>query len=325
MVPDFLPFAACHGGDDRKYKVVERKQRFPTTRSTSASRTSRSRRVLLQAQDGAARHGHPACHACRSTARKKPWHGRGTARRRPHARFHALHFHENWRVPEYRRIFAQGILWTLKLPIPEKGLAVDVTDEELKLKAPIRVLFVGNSQVYYNDLPAIVEALADSAPGDRSRIRTERAVAGGASLESHWTRGTGKGTPRARIAEEKWDYVILQEIFNGKPESFNKHGRLFHDLIRQNGAQTVLLSTASINTLYPKGFQELHDMHVALGKELKVPVAGRQRLAGFLGQEPHRGAAAGFYDKDKAHPGKKGSCHLRLHSTPSSRDRAPSA
>src|SRR5262245_62027095 len=75
---------------------------------------------------------------------------------------------------------------------------------------PLRVLFVGNSQVYFNDLPRIVEALAESAAADRPRVRADRAVAGGASLESHWNRGTGQGTARAMIAEGKWDYVILQ-------------------------------------------------------------------------------------------------------------------
>jgi hypothetical protein len=117
-----------------------------------------------------------------------------------------------------------------------------------------------------------------------------------------------KGTPRARIAEEKWDYVILQEIYNGNPESFNKHGRLFHELIQKNGAKTVLLSTASINTLYPKSFQELHDMNVALGKELKVPVvpAGNAWLD-YWGKTPTEEQRLALYDKDKAHPGKKGS------------------
>lgn len=172
----------------------------------------------------------------------------------------------------------------------------------------IRVLFVGNSQVYYNDLPQIVEGLAESAPRDRPRIKAERAVAGGASLESHWNRGTGKGSARAKIAEEKWDYVILQDIYYTKPESFTKHARLFHDLIRQHGAKTVLLSTASISTLYPKGFHDLHDMHVALGKELKTPVAAAGKAwLDYWGDKPTPEQRLDLYDKDKAHPGRKGS------------------
>jgi hypothetical protein len=177
-----------------------------------------------------------------------------------------------------------------------------------KAAKPIRVLFVGNSQVYYNDLPAIVEALADSAPAGAPRIKADRAVAGGASLESHWNRGTGKGTPRAKIAEEKYDYVILQEIYNARPESFNRHARLFHELIGQNGARTVLLSTASISTMYPKGFEELHSMHVALGKELKVPVAAAGNAwLDYWGKSPSEEQRLALYDADKAHPGKKGS------------------
>lgn len=177
-----------------------------------------------------------------------------------------------------------------------------------KVPQPIRVLFVGNSQIYFNDLPQMVEAVSESAPADRPRIRADRAVAGGASLERHWNRGTGKDTPRAKIAEQKWDYVILQEIYYAKPENFTKHARLFHELIRQNGAQTVLFSTASISTLYPKGFQELHDMHIALGKELKSPVAaaGNAWLT-YWGDTPSAEERLGLYDADKAHPGQKGS------------------
>jgi hypothetical protein len=48
--------------------------------------------------------------------------------------FSGLHFHDNWRLTEYRRLVAQGVLWTLKKPIPKEGLPVTVTDEDLKLK-----------------------------------------------------------------------------------------------------------------------------------------------------------------------------------------------
>jgi type 1 glutamine amidotransferase len=47
--------------------------------------------------------------------------------------FSGLHFHANWKLPEYRRLVSQGTLWTLKLPIPRDGLAVEVTEGDLKL------------------------------------------------------------------------------------------------------------------------------------------------------------------------------------------------
>jgi type 1 glutamine amidotransferase len=40
--------------------------------------------------------------------------------------FSGLHYHENWRLPEYRRLVAQGTLWTLQLPIPKEGINVAV-------------------------------------------------------------------------------------------------------------------------------------------------------------------------------------------------------
>jgi type 1 glutamine amidotransferase len=47
--------------------------------------------------------------------------------------FSGCHFHHNWELPEYRRLVAQGLLWTLKIPIPKEGLNVDVTAADLKL------------------------------------------------------------------------------------------------------------------------------------------------------------------------------------------------
>jgi type 1 glutamine amidotransferase len=44
-----------------------------------------------------------------------------------------LHFHSNWERLEYRRLVAQGILWTLNLPIPESGVEATVSPEILVL------------------------------------------------------------------------------------------------------------------------------------------------------------------------------------------------
>ncbi len=47
--------------------------------------------------------------------------------------FSGLHFHKNWEQTAHRRMVAQGIVWTLKLPIPEGGLNVDVAADDLRL------------------------------------------------------------------------------------------------------------------------------------------------------------------------------------------------
>jgi len=173
---------------------------------------------------------------------------------------------------------------------------------------PLRVLFVGNSQVYYNDLPRMVELLAASAPADRPRVTADRAVAGGASLESHWNKGDGKGTARARVAEGKWDFVVLQDIYTAQPDSFEKHARLFTALVRQHRGRVVLLATASVSNRYPQGFRDLHDTQAKAAADLKVPLAaaGKAWLT-YWGAEPTADERLALYDPDKAHPGKAGS------------------
>jgi len=48
--------------------------------------------------------------------------------------FVGLHFHGNWQRPEYRRLVVQGILWTLRLPIPHEGVNIEIDPKLLELK-----------------------------------------------------------------------------------------------------------------------------------------------------------------------------------------------
>lgn len=50
--------------------------------------------------------------------------------------FTGLHFHASWKQEVYRRLVAQAVLWTLKLPIPQEGLDVAISPDVLKLKSP---------------------------------------------------------------------------------------------------------------------------------------------------------------------------------------------
>ena len=49
--------------------------------------------------------------------------------------FSGLHFHDNWKLPEYRRLVTQGVLWTMNGPIPPAGVPVDVSAADLQLPA----------------------------------------------------------------------------------------------------------------------------------------------------------------------------------------------
>ena len=47
--------------------------------------------------------------------------------------FVGLHFHANWERTEYRRLVTQAILWSLDLPIPERGVKAEVDPKTLTL------------------------------------------------------------------------------------------------------------------------------------------------------------------------------------------------
>lgn len=76
-----------------------------------------------------------------------------------------------------------------------------------------RVLFIGNSLTYYNDLPGMVKVLA-AAAGEEDLVVHE-VTFGGVSLEDHWHDGTARGL----LSSSRWDFVVMQQGPSGAPES----------------------------------------------------------------------------------------------------------
>jgi type 1 glutamine amidotransferase len=128
----------CHGGPDRKYKVLETEaavvdRKHPIAAGIKDFRVRDEfyyRLKFIKAEKGF----HPLI---RVTIDGQPetvaWSWERPDRGRSFG-FSGLHFHDNWRLPAYRRLIAHGILWTLKKPIPKEGLTVEVAEEDLKLK-----------------------------------------------------------------------------------------------------------------------------------------------------------------------------------------------
>jgi len=70
---------------------------------------------------------------------------------------------------------------------------------------PKRILFIGNSLTYTNELPVLVQQLFVSLKQPKPFV--EGYTEPGASLGDHWQLPrTGK-----RIVEGKWDFLILQQ------------------------------------------------------------------------------------------------------------------
>jgi len=101
----------------------------------------------------------------------------------------------------------------------------------------LHVLFIGNSLTYVNDLPAILESLADSA---REPLLETRTVAKpDYSLEDHWN----DGAAMAGIRSGGWNVVVLQQGPSSLETSralLLQYTRLFADAIAEAGARPAL-------------------------------------------------------------------------------------
>lgn len=102
-----------------------------------------------------------------------------------------------------------------------------------------KVLFIGNSQTYTNDLPLIVQGLADAAGGDSLIIGM---VAGpDMALIDHWKQGDA----RKAITGQRWDYVVLQQGPSSTTinrDSLRLVTKMFAPLIANAGGVPVLFS-----------------------------------------------------------------------------------
>ncbi|MDP3719178.1 MAG: SGNH/GDSL hydrolase family protein [Acidobacteriota bacterium] len=101
---------------------------------------------------------------------------------------------------------------------------------------PLRILFVGNSLTYQNDLPGMVCTLARAAGRP---VVCESVAKPDASLEDHWH----SGEARKAIAAGRWDIVVLQQGPSALPESRRlliEYTKRFDAEIKQAGARTAL-------------------------------------------------------------------------------------
>lgn len=104
--------------------------------------------------------------------------------------------------------------------------------------APRRILFVGNSLTYTNDLPAIVAELARQG-GEPIEVAT--IAHPDFSLADH----LATGEAAQRIAKEAWDLIVLQQGPSALPESrveLVASVRRFAELTRARGTSIALFS-----------------------------------------------------------------------------------
>ncbi len=107
---------------------------------------------------------------------------------------------------------------------------------------PLRVLFIGNSYIYTNNLPQLFVSLARSGG---HTVRVMRSAQPGWRLEQH----VRSRETVSVIERHAWDYVILQEqsvipvLLRDRRWRMYPAVRALHERIRRRGAKTILFMT----------------------------------------------------------------------------------
>ena len=174
---------------------------------------------------------------------------------------------------------------------------------------PLRVLFIGNSYTYYNNLPEIFTALARAAAPDRE-VEARMVTIGGQTLLHMYERSNAREAIRAG----KWDYVVLQEhsllggglrdgesVVNG-PAMLRRGARLFNADIERAGAKTVMTLTWSRKAA-PESQADLNFAYDSVARELGAILVP----AGPAWQQARRENIAELYQSDGSHPSAAGS------------------
>ncbi len=164
--------------------------------------------------------------------------------------------------------------------------------------APPRLLFVGNSYTYTNDLPAIVAAVADARG---AAVEVDDLTAANAAIEDHVL----SGEFASKLAEG-FDWVILQQGPSSQPDSRIHLRHWASEAARQAraaGARVALMSVwpALQNTHTWRDAELSYRLAAADAGACVLPVATAWRLA------RERSPGIPLYLPDRLHPTPEGS------------------
>jgi hypothetical protein len=108
----------------------------------------------------------------------------------------------------------------------------------------LRILFIGNSYTYYNDMPRQLALIAASDPANQIEFTIQSVARGGITLQELWD----DGRARELLRNQHWDYVVLQQqsFWAMSPASIIetlKLIRVFDQEIKAAGAHTLIFTT----------------------------------------------------------------------------------
>lgn len=165
-------------------------------------------------------------------------------------------------------------------------------------KKNLKILFIGNSHTYYNDMPLMVQKRALEEGYDCSVTMLAH---GGWYLEQH----AGEPDVRFNILYGGFDYVVLQEHAHpfGPEEKFREAAVSLSRMIRKAGSIPVLYEIWAKKT-EPEAQAHISETHEAIAAEigaLLAPVGEN-----WWSYQKSQGNTE-MYDEDGAHASKAGS------------------
>lgn len=101
------------------------------------------------------------------------------------------------------------------------------------LTADVRILFIGNSLTYVNDLPSVVKSLVTGAGLPNTQVASIAFPDFG--LEQHWE----EGRARAAASKDGWTHVVMQQgpsALETSRVNLLQWSATFADLIKEHGA-----------------------------------------------------------------------------------------
>jgi len=173
-----------------------------------------------------------------------------------------------------------------------------------------RILFIGNSYTYVNDLPRVFTDLARSGG---HRVETAMAAQGGWTLADH----VASTSTLDLLRSSKWDFVVLQEqseipaMEQSRTTSMYPAARLFVGQIEGLGARPMFFITWAHRDGLPDSMLmdyqtmqfSINRGYLGIAEELNVPLApvGYAWLIAY-GQDPQ----LDLWQQDGSHPTQQG-------------------
>ena len=174
----------------------------------------------------------------------------------------------------------------------------------------LRILFIGNSYTYVNDLPATFAQLARAGG---HAVGTDSLATGGATLADH----VADAATVPKLDSAKWDFVVLQEqseipsVADSREYTMYPAARSLVAMIRERSATPILFMTwAHRDGLPASGMPDYGSMqrsidsgYLALSQELAVAVAPVGYTWAIVRQES---PGIGLWQDDGSHPSTAG-------------------